>query len=105
MDKRPIDLPPLEVLPGGALSGHTFRMRRLSTREYIAFRRGEVDDAALFEAAIGAVEEHSVDIEDLGTLPPNVVDDLVAAWIAAHREAAVPPASGTDSATPSSAAH
>lgn len=95
LEKREHARTDLVVCPAGPLAGHEFRMSRLAARDWIALRRGEIDDGELADRALAAVTD--------STLPDDVeLDmaealDLMGAWVRAHREAAVPPASGESS--------
>lgn len=95
LDKREHSRTDLVVTPEGPLRGHEFRMTRLAARDWIALRRGEIDDGELADRAINAVTDSTLpeDVE----LDMTEALDLMGAWVRAHREAAVPPASGESS--------
>ena len=90
--KRDHTRPVLVVRPAPALAGHEFHMRRLDARDWIANRRGEMDDGEMMARALAAIDD--------STLPDDAELDLVeamelmTAWVVAHKDAAVPPATG-----------
>lgn len=85
---------PLTVLPDGPLEGHEFLMRRMSARFWIALNRKSYTNADMVEEVLDAIIDSSLPDDD-ATLDVDEVDALVAAWIRAMREDAVPPPSGT----------
>lgn len=90
IEKREHVRPVITVRPDAPLAGHEFLMHRLAAGEWVALRRGDLDDGQLVAAAIEAIVDSS--------LPEDTELDmfeamaLMRAWVAAHREAAVPPA-------------
>lgn len=75
-------------VPGGR---GTITMRPLTSKEYIAIRRGEVDDVGLLEMTASAVVEYLPGQDPLD-LPPVDLAELASNWIEAIGERAVPPA-------------
>lgn len=67
--------------------GRTWRMRPMTTRDYIAMRRSEDDEVAYLEAVCRAVIEGP----DPMDLPPVVTAGLANAWMEAQTKAALPP--------------
>jgi hypothetical protein len=67
-------------------------MRRLSARDYIESRRGDLDDGAMVERMLDAIVDST--LPDDAELAFDEALELLAAWVRAHREAAVPPVSG-----------
>ena len=92
LTKREHVRPTITVRPDGPLAGHEFVMHRLGASEWIALRRGDLDDGMLVAAAVEAIQDT--------TLPEDVELDmfegmaLMRAWVAAHKEDALPPADG-----------
>jgi hypothetical protein len=92
LTKREHVRPTITVRPDGPLAGHEFIMHRLGAPEWIALRRGDLDDGMLVAAALEAIVDT--------TLPEDTELDmfegmaLMRAWVAAHREDALPPADG-----------
>ena len=92
LTKREHVRPTITVRPDGPLAGHEFVMHRLGASEWIALRRGDLDDGMLVAAAVEAIQDT--------TLPDDVELDmfegmaLMRAWVAAHKEDALPPADG-----------
>jgi predicted kinase len=86
IDKRPYEPKVLHV----EAFGHEFEMTRLAAADWIAMRRGDIDDGAFVGLALDAITDSS--------LPDGTVLDvedglaLMRAWVAAHKEEAVPPA-------------
>ena len=89
-----LEVPTLLVKPTGLLAGHTLRMRFPSTRYWIAHERGETSQAMFWAEALDAIEEHDLG-RDPGSLQPSYIIELVEAWVAALKEAAVPPPTGS----------
>lgn len=98
IEKREHVRPTITVRPGGPLDGHEFLMHRIGARDWIAMRRGDVDDGDLTALAAAAVIDSS--LPDGTELDLFEAMALMRAWLAAHREEALPPASGTDSPEP-----
>jgi hypothetical protein len=98
IEKREHVRPTITVRPDGPLAGHEFTMTRIGARDWIAMRRGERDDGELAALAAEAVVDSS--LPDGTELDLFEVMALMRAWLAAHRETALPPASGTDSPAP-----
>jgi hypothetical protein len=98
LEKRDHVRPEITVRPDGPLAGHEFIMHRIPASTFIAMRRGEIDDGRLMELALEAIVDT--------TLPDGTELDLgeglalMGAWTRAHREEAVPPATGTGSDEP-----
>ena len=70
-------------------NGRVIEMRKFTSREYVAIRKGDLDDVALIEMTLGAVvKDPAGDPWDLG---PAEVSSLLAAWMEAATEAALPP--------------
>ena len=92
LTKREHVRPTITVRPDGPLAGHEFVMHRLGASEWIALRRGDLDDGMLVASAVEAIQDT--------TLPEDVELDmfegmaLMRAWVAAHKEDALPPADG-----------
>ena len=80
----------ITVKPGGALEGHEFLMRRLSAADWVAMRRGDLDDGGLVGAALAAIEDSSLRDGSELDLAEGLV--LMGAWVKAHKDDAVPPA-------------
>ena len=85
---------PVTVRPNGPLAGHELVMRRFNTRDYLAIKKGEVDDARLIEMTVAAVIDSTFS-GDLLELDPLHVVAIANAWADAQKEAALPPVSGT----------
>ena len=97
IEKVAHDRRPLTVRPNSTLSGHTFLMRRLSARDWMLQRRGEMDEASFLALALDAIEDHSLPTDDVGAeLDMDEAASLLKAWVAAHTEDAVPPTSGEE---------
>lgn len=92
IEKREHTRPTITVRPGGPLEGHEFLMGRLGAREWIALRRGDLDDGGLVAAAMEAIEDSS--LPDGTELDVAEALALMRAWVRAHKEDAVPPAQG-----------
>lgn len=98
LPKRDHVRPALVVRPDGSLAGHEFHMRRLAAADWIALRRGELDDGELVARALDAITDSSLpDDTELDAIEALA---LMGAWVGAHREDAVPPASGESSSAP-----
>jgi hypothetical protein len=98
IEKREHVRPTITVRPDGPLEGHEFEMRRLGAAEWVALRRGDLDDGQLVGSAIAAITDSSLpDDTELDMIEGMA---LMRAWTRAHKEAAVPPANGTDSGQP-----
>lgn len=96
----PVTFDLLEVRPTGrGLAGHVLQMRYPSVRFLIAQRRGQAGDPEYWEEVVDAVIEHDLD-RDPGRLTPGQVGLIGQAWVAAMKERAVPPASGSSSDGP-----
>jgi hypothetical protein len=86
IDKRPYEPAVLHV----EAFGHEFSMTRLTAADWIALKRGDLDDGALLAATLDAITDSS--------LPDGTVLDmddglaLMRAWVQAHKDDAVPPA-------------
>lgn len=94
IEKREHVRPAISVRPDGPLEGHEFTMSRMSAREWIALRRGDLDDGGLAEAAMAAVLDSSLpDGTELDVIEALA---LMRAWVAAHKDDALPPVPGTD---------
>lgn len=95
-----VDVRPTE----GALVGHWLRMRFPSARWFIQQKRGFTSDddnaIAYYEEILDAIEEHDLGRDPAG-LPARYVLDIGRAWMAAIRDLAVPPTTGSDSEKPS----
>jgi len=85
---------PLTVRPGGPLEGHEFVMRKMSARFWVALSRSAFSNADMVEEVLDAILDSSLPDDD-ATLDMDEMDALVAGWLAAMREAAIPPANGT----------
>ena len=84
-------LPVVDVhLPETAAGGGTIRMRKFTTRVYLAIRRKTMTDVEMMELVAAAVVEFlpGLDVLDLGT---SEIMDVLSAWIDSANEAAVPP--------------
>jgi len=92
LTKREHVRPTITVRPDGPLAGHEFIMHRLGAADWVALRRGDLDDGMLVASAVEAIQDT--------TLPDDVELDmfegmaLMRAWVAAHKEDALPPADG-----------
>jgi len=84
----------LTVLPDGPLAGHEFAMRRMSARFWVQLSRSQFTNADMVEEVLDAIVDSSLP-DGEAALDVDEVDALVAAWIAAMRNAAIPPANGT----------
>ena len=92
----PVEFETLEVRPKGrGLGGHTLLMRRPSVRFLIAWKRGNADDEVYWEEIVDAIISHDLD-RDPDRLTAAQVNAIGTAWLDAMKDAAVPPASGTD---------
>ena len=92
----PVEFDTLEVSPKGrGLGGHTLTMRRPSVRFLIAWKRGQADDETYWEEILDAIITHDLDREP-DRLTAAQVNAVGSAWLDAMKDAAVPPASGTD---------
>lgn len=95
LKKLPLpDKSPLTVRPNGSLKGHELVMRRFNTRDYLAIKRGEVDDARLIQMTVDAVEDSTFP-GDLLDLDPVHVIAIADAWAEAQKDESLPPANGT----------
>jgi hypothetical protein len=98
LTKREHVRPAITVRPDGPLAGHEFSMHRLGAAEWIALRRGDLDDGQLVAAAMDAVID--------STIPEDTELDmfeglaLMRAWTKAHKDDAFPPADGETSPEP-----
>jgi hypothetical protein len=70
-------------------------MRRPSVRFLIAWRRGDLTDEVLWEEVVDAIIDHDLG-RDPDRLTSRQVNAIGTAWLDAMKDAAVPPASGTD---------
>lgn len=77
--------------------GQTYRMRRFTTRDYVALRKGDMDDLAVIESVCAAVIEGP----DPMDLPVEQTLELLTAWMNAMSESALPPATAARSKRPS----
>ena len=68
LTKREHVRPTITVRPDGPLAGHEFVMHRLGASEWIALRRGDLDDGMLVAAAVEAIQDT--------TLPEDVELDM-----------------------------
>lgn len=78
------------VEPDGLLAGHTFEMRRMDAADWVALRRGDIDDGAFAGLALDAVVDSS--LPDGSELDLEEALALMRSWVAAHTRDAVPPA-------------
>ena len=86
IDKRPYEPKVLHV----EAFGHEFEMTRLSAADWVALRRGDLDDGALVAATLAAINDSS--LPDGTELDMDEGLALMAAWVQAHKDDAVPPA-------------
>lgn len=91
--KLPVTVPLLTIKLSGSLEGHTIIARGISFNELRAMQQGEIQDTGLVSLLLDAVSDHSLDIDDLGSLSPSLVLEITNAWLDAQKEAALPPAS------------
>jgi hypothetical protein len=83
--KRDHTRPVLVVRPAPALAGHEFHMRRLDARDWIANRRGEMDDGEMMARALAAIDDSTLpDDAELAESPP--LEDALEA-VRKHRNA------------------
>lgn len=93
---NPVEFETLDVRPKGrGLGGHVLQMRRPSVRFLIAWKRGQADDETYWEEIVDAILSHDLD-RDPDRLTAAQVAEIGSAWLDAMKDAAVPPASGTD---------
>jgi len=85
---------PLTIHPGGPLEGHEFVMRRMSARFWVQLSRSRFSGADMVAEVLDAIIDSSLPDDD-ATLDVDEIDALSSAWIAAMREAAIPPPNGT----------
>jgi hypothetical protein len=71
-------------------AGQQFEMTRLSAADWIALRRGDLDDGGLVASALGAIVDSS--LPDGAELDLEEGLALMRAWVKAHKDDAVPPA-------------
>lgn len=71
-------------------AGHQFEMTRLSAADWIALRRGDLDDGGLVASAIEAIVDSS--LPDGSELDLEEGLELMRAWVKGHKDDAVPPA-------------
>ena len=90
IEKRDYTPRTITVKPAGPLEGHEFSMTRISAADWVAMRRGDLDDGGLVASALGCIEDSS--LPDGTELDLEEGLALMRAWVAAHKEAAVPPA-------------
>ena len=92
----PVEFDTLKVRPKGrGLGGHTLTMRRPSVRFLIRWRRGQANTETYWEEILDAILSHDLD-RDPDRLTAAHINAIGSAWIDAMKDAAVPPASGTD---------
>lgn len=80
------------VRPGGDLEGAEFVMTDMSLEEVAAFEEQRLSPSQLQSLFLGHVVSHNLDREP-GQLGISYVGAIWAAWLAAIREGAFPPAS------------
>lgn len=98
LKKREHVRPTITVRPDGPLEGHEFIMHRLGAPEWIALRRGDLDDGQLAAAALAAVVDSTIpDDSELDMIEGMA---LMGAWVKAHKDDALPPADGETSPQP-----
>jgi hypothetical protein len=71
-------------------AGHQFAMTRMSAADWIALRRGDLDDGGLVASALGAIVDSSLPDGSELDLAEGLA--LMRAWVKAHKDDAVPPA-------------
>jgi hypothetical protein len=96
MDKRPTTLPTITVAPTeGPLAGHEFLMHEPPSS--LIFREEPTKEREVARAALAAVIDHTLKVDDVGDIPPEWSIALGNEWLDAWREATFPPASGRTS--------
>lgn len=70
--------------------GHEYEMTRMTAADWIALRRGDLDDGGLVASALGAIVDSS--LPDGAELDLSEGLALMRAWVKAHKDEAVPPA-------------
>jgi len=91
--KRPTVLPTMTVtFPDGPLAGHEFVMHEPPSS--LVFGTEDTLERELVGPALAAVVDHTLDIGDIGDIPPTWGLALSARWLQVWREAVLPPATG-----------
>lgn len=78
----------------GELEGFHVVMGSMTTREMIRLRSGEVTESESIEFAASKVIEHDFDVADIRDIEAEDMLGIAAAWNAAIKDRAVPPAPG-----------
>lgn len=81
---------PARLLTVPAPGGGTIQMRQFTSRQFVAMRRGEMDEIALMEMTVAAIDKY-LPGQDPWDLPPDVLLNLTAAWISAKLDDVLPP--------------
>ena len=93
LEKRPTALPVMTVtFEDGPLAGHEFLMHEPPSA--LVFSGDDILERELVPPALAAVVDHTLEVEDIRTIPPSWGIALANGWVDAWKDAALPPATG-----------